>query len=1104
MNNAYKLGKIAKEQFAIKNCAAPEQIISKRAVLDHSQYKRNVLLLASADLEACYDRVIHTAAALALLRVGISHAKNKTMFKTIQLMTHRIRTLFGDSDITWGGQDIEDLEDWENYPQGVLQGNAAGPAIWSLISSIIFEILHKRGFAVKFCTSISKEIFCLVGFAYVDDSDLIQQGSDPATVLSSMQALINSWGQLIDVTGGAISVSKSWWYMIEYVWKRGKWVATDAGNDLDLVATSATGEAISLKRLHANQSSKMLGIYISPDGNKEALITDLKTEAIKWGTKLRTGNSTRFEAWTALHTNISAKLKYPLPACTLNEEECKSIMWPTLKAALPKSGISYMISTEYRDGPRDYGGAGCLSLFHCQGSTRTALFIELTHRQTPAGFFLLLCLEDMVLDAGLYGSIWLMEFEKVSKYLQTHSLLYHMWEYNVNHKIDISVSHKELQPNRDGDIPLMTLAQQLYSTTSELRSIQRVRMKLGVIHLSDVTSADGKKMNPDFYSIPPSKIHRNNYDWPIKHHITKEDKALWRRFLKKIFCGGNDVLPQQLGAWIDMPTANWIDTWDYFQSPCTEFLYHRTPNHHWHRHIKQQRPPRAYLTRHQEVTYHIQYLDLGETPPDAPHRVTVKKRDTSLIITSTSAKIVDIPTTNPIHLSFGNINIIKPQIDWFANFITSSTTTERLWHEILAGTSYAVSDGSYFPSSRTGACAWILATRDGGEWIKGGGVVPGDKEDQDPYRSELGGQVGLASFISAIILPPGSTPEITIACDGLAAINRVNMDRSILKAKMTNIDMLSVISELWDGSNFSLIKQHVYGHQDDLGRPLTQLETLNCIVDEYAKDIARQQMNGTLPPLHFSTTSLGFGSVKCHGHLITSNLQGSLYKQVTKYNYLTSLGQHSEFPLNFAKVNVHWESFSTARKEASFSTNIFLTKWLSGDTATGRVMVQRKARLGSQCPMCNHNDEHLLHVLTCSSSSATELRNNLLSELMVWLESVQTAPAIENFIHLGLTAWFENPGKVWGNDDAIFSHDNNIDEALRSQLHLGWYYFLCGMQTDKFVNIQQEYYEKINSRRLGTRWATNVTQKMWNILHQIWKHRCNILHNTDALHNNSG
>ena len=139
------------------------------------------------------------------------------MRKSIQLMTHRIRTLFGDSVITWGGEHLPDLKDWENYSQGVLQGNTVGSTIWSLLSSIIFELLHNRGFAVEFCTSISKELFCLVGFAYVDDSNLIQMGSDPDIVLSFMQQLINSWDALIDVTGGAMSVDKSWWYMIEYV-----------------------------------------------------------------------------------------------------------------------------------------------------------------------------------------------------------------------------------------------------------------------------------------------------------------------------------------------------------------------------------------------------------------------------------------------------------------------------------------------------------------------------------------------------------------------------------------------------------------------------------------------------------------------------------------------------------------------------------------------------------------------------------------------------------------------------------------------------------------------------------------------------------------------
>ena len=95
-----------------------------------------------------------------------------------------------------------------------MQGNTSGPVIWSLLSSITFEVLHKRGFDVKYCTIISKNLFHLVGFSYVDYYDLIQSGSDLEEVLASMQGLINSWGSLIEVTVGALCVDKSWWYFI--------------------------------------------------------------------------------------------------------------------------------------------------------------------------------------------------------------------------------------------------------------------------------------------------------------------------------------------------------------------------------------------------------------------------------------------------------------------------------------------------------------------------------------------------------------------------------------------------------------------------------------------------------------------------------------------------------------------------------------------------------------------------------------------------------------------------------------------------------------------------------------------------------------------------
>ena len=133
-------------------------------------------------------------------------------------MSHRIKTVYGESEITYGG---DDLGSWENYPQGVTQGSASGPAIWLILSSVIFDILHKRGFTSNIISSVSKQLFTLVGFVYVDDCDLIQVGDNPVSVLESMQTLINSWGSLMEVTGGAIRTDKSWWYLIDFVWKKG-------------------------------------------------------------------------------------------------------------------------------------------------------------------------------------------------------------------------------------------------------------------------------------------------------------------------------------------------------------------------------------------------------------------------------------------------------------------------------------------------------------------------------------------------------------------------------------------------------------------------------------------------------------------------------------------------------------------------------------------------------------------------------------------------------------------------------------------------------------------------------------------------------------------
>ena len=113
--------------------------------------------------------------------------------------------------------------------------------------------------------------------------------------------------------------------------------------------------------------------------------------------------------------------------------------------------------------------------------------------------------------------------------------------------------------------------------------------------------------------------------------------------------------------------------------------------------------------------------------------------------------------------------------------MTSSPSTTNLLRHLSNGTACGVSDGSYYPDKKVGSCAWILSTPASQEWIQGGGIIPGDASDQDPYRSELGGQLGLAAIAAGIQLPNGVTPNLEVACDGKYALSKVHIGREFLK-----------------------------------------------------------------------------------------------------------------------------------------------------------------------------------------------------------------------------------------------------------------------------------------------------------------------------------
>ena len=59
---------------------------------------------------------------------------------------------------------------------------------------------------------------------------------------------------------------------------------------------------------------------------------------------------------------------------------------------------------------------------------------------------------------------------------------------------------------------------------------------------------------------------------------------------------------------------------------------------------------------------------------------------------------------------------------------------------------------------------------------------------------------------------------------------------SILKSKQEHIDMVSIINKIWEAPSLKIVKEYVYGNQDDLNRSPTQLEVLNFRIDTESKE----------------------------------------------------------------------------------------------------------------------------------------------------------------------------------------------------------------------------------------------------------------------------
>jgi hypothetical protein len=266
INHVQRHNFLAKEQYSAPGKKAIDHVINRRLFFDLACYQKSSFAMASVDLRSCYDRVVHVAAFLALRSYGIPAEAVFSMFSSIQNMNFFLKTVHGRSDQFSGGLE----EGYNAKPNTLCQGNGAGPQIWSIVSSKMFEVMHAKRAVTTFKTPILQQLLDLSGFAYVDDADLITliEGNNEMDTMEKMQYSLDVWESVSKTTGGALEPSKCCGWIVSFKWSGTNWSYKKNHEDpnIQLLMKDKDDKVGEIDVLPVTMAQKMLGVYLSPDG----------------------------------------------------------------------------------------------------------------------------------------------------------------------------------------------------------------------------------------------------------------------------------------------------------------------------------------------------------------------------------------------------------------------------------------------------------------------------------------------------------------------------------------------------------------------------------------------------------------------------------------------------------------------------------------------------------------------------------------------------------------------------------------------------------------------------------------------------------------------
>jgi hypothetical protein len=560
-------------------------------------------------------------------------------------------------------------------------------------------------------------------------------------------------------------------------------------------------------------------------------------------------NLTREATYWAFWQFYTPKVGFSLLTLHLTQAECKRIQSPAICATLSKLHFNRCTSRAIVFGSTKYAGLDLPHLATAENVGQLRLLLGHLHFQDKTADLILIDISYIQLLVGSSTIFFNLPYDTY-KWLVDDCWLTSIWAFLSTIQFQLAIKRAYIpSPQRDQDVALMDLFVSQKYDRKRLMALNRCRVFLRVLFLSDICSADGTTILHAFRKGERLTDRISNLDWPFQPRPPRLDWLHWERSLASLEeCG---KLLQPLGPWV----ACSHQQWQCFYDSSTTTVYHKLLGSTWRRYHHQICVHQSnHNTRHSSVpwlsTNH--FSEVTSKPADA----IVASMDIDPLYDDHLFRVSVSPNAMPNHLPTvclkgGDAHIVFKEgtpephsfyhqlLQWDMSLIAPQVTP--IADAIRNGDLHVCADGAYMPDLQQGAQAWVFSMADQTILWKSAGPSPGLPINMTPYRIELCGLVSTLFTIHWICRSANiSYGHITIYCDNESALHQMftptrttNNPYKLLKA---DIDLLTCGCDLLLQLPIEVSLKHkwVKGHFKGDRRLLQH--NLNEIADCLARD----------------------------------------------------------------------------------------------------------------------------------------------------------------------------------------------------------------------------------------------------------------------------